>query len=175
MAGTFTQLPIHFLFAVKFRKAMIDVAWEETLHKYITGIVQNNKHKMLAINSAFDHLHFFAGLNPNQSISELLCLVKGDSSEFINKQKFTKRKFNWQGGYGAFAHSKSQIDTIVKYIQNQKTHHLNETFVAPSVHWHTTIISSLQTGSTFGASGHDHPCGATNRQHLRCMRTVERF
>src|SRR2546423_14646182 len=110
MANTYTQIHIHCVTAVKYRKALIEAEWKERLHRYITGIVQNNGHKMLAINSVADHLHLFAGLNPVQSISEMMRLVKGDSSEFINKEKFTKRKFYWQGGYGAFSNSHSQID-----------------------------------------------------------------
>lgn len=128
MANTYTQLYIHFVFAVKYRPGVIQISWEERLHKYITGIVQNNGHKMLAINSAYDHLHFFAGLNPIQSISDLMRLVKGDSSEFVNLQKFTKCKFQWQGGYGAFSHSRSQLDSVVKYIIHQKEHHQTKTF-----------------------------------------------
>ena len=128
MPNTYTQLYIHFVFAVKYRAAVIQPEWENHLHKYITGIVQNNGHKMLAINSMPDHLHFFAGLSPNQSISEMMRLVKGDSSEFINKEKFTKRKFHWQDGYGAFSNSRSQIDGVVKYILNQKQHHSKKTF-----------------------------------------------
>ena len=58
MPNTYTQLQIHFVFAVKWRLAVIDQAWEERLHQYITAIVQNNQHKMLAINSAYDHYSF---------------------------------------------------------------------------------------------------------------------
>ncbi len=128
MAKTYTQLHIHCVFAVKYRAAMIQPAWEAIIHKYITGIIQNNGHKLLVINSVSDHLHLFIGLNPNQSISEIMRLVKGDSSEFINKKKFTSRKFNWQEGYGAFSNSHSQIDSVVKYISNQKEHHHTKTF-----------------------------------------------
>lgn len=128
MPNTYTQLYIHCVFAVKYRAAMIQADWEDRLHKYITGIVQHNGHKMLAINSMPDHLHLFVGLNPNQSISELMRQVKGDSSEYVNKEKFTKRKFYWQEGYGAFSNSRSQIDGVVKYILNQKQHHSNKTF-----------------------------------------------
>jgi REP element-mobilizing transposase RayT len=98
MPNTYTQIYIHYVFAVKYRASVIRVGWEETLHKYITGIVQNNGHKMLAINSVPDHLHMFAGLNPSQSISDMIRLVKGDSSEFVNKEKFTPAKFQWQDG-----------------------------------------------------------------------------
>lgn len=83
---------------------------------------------MLAINSATDHLHLIAGINPKQSLSDLMQLVKSDSSEFINHHKLTKRKFNWQDDYGAFSNSHSQIDGVVKYIFNQKIHHKKKTF-----------------------------------------------
>jgi REP element-mobilizing transposase RayT len=128
MPNTYTQLYIHFVFAVKYRAAMIQSEWEAILHKYITGIVQNNQHKLLAINSMPDHLHLFIGLNPVQSISELMRQVKGDSSEFINDKGFSKREFLWQDGYGAFSNSRSQIDKVVKYIACQKEHHCTKTF-----------------------------------------------
>lgn len=129
MANTYTQLYIHFVFAVKYRRAVLHPDWEERLHRYIAAIVQNNGHKMLAINSAYDHLHMFVGLNPTQSISELMRLVKGDSSEFINKERLTASKFQWQEGYGAFSNSRSQIDAVVKYILGQKEHHRKKSFM----------------------------------------------
>lgn len=128
MPNTYTQLYIHCVFAVKYRQAVIQPEWKERLHKYIAGIVQNNGHKLIAINSAEDHLHLFIGLNPKQSISDIMRLVKGDSSEFINKQAFTKTKFNWQEGYGAFSNSRSQINSVIWYIQNQQEHHRKKTF-----------------------------------------------
>ncbi|MCR8558795.1 IS200/IS605 family transposase [Mucilaginibacter sp. BJC16-A38] len=128
MPNTYTQLYIHFVFAVKYRRAIIEEEWEDRLQKYITGIVQNNGHKLLAINTMPDHLHLFIGLNPKQSISEFMRLVKGDSSEFINSKGLTSRKFQWQEGYGAFSNSHSQIDSVIKYILNQKEHHSKSTF-----------------------------------------------
>ena len=128
MPNTYTQLYIHCVFAVKYRQAVIQPEWEERLHKYITGIVQGNDHKLIAINSVEDHLHLFIGLNPRQSISDIMRLIKGDSSEFVNKRSFTKLKFNWQEGYGAFSNSRSQINSIVHYIQNQKEHHRKKSF-----------------------------------------------
>jgi REP element-mobilizing transposase RayT len=129
MANTYTQLYVHCVFAVKYRAAMLQPEWDERLRLYITAIVQNHKHKMIAINNMPDHLHFFVGLNPNQSISDMLRFVKGDSSEWIDSEKLTKRKFNWQDGYGAFTHSRSQIDAVAKYIHNQQEHHRTITFL----------------------------------------------
>jgi putative transposase len=129
MANTYTQLYIQFVFAVKYRKAVIDVSWEQRLYQYITGIVQNHKHKLIAINGMPDHMHVFVGLDPMQSISHLMKTVKGESSEWINKEKFTPQTFRWQEGYGAFTYSKSHIDAVYKYIQNQKQHHQKQTFL----------------------------------------------
>ena len=98
------------------------------MHRYIIAIVQNNGNKLLAIDSVPDHLHLFVGLNPNQPISDLMRLVKGDSSEFINKEKLTLVKFQWQSGYSAFSNSRSEIDRVVKYILNQKEHHKSQSF-----------------------------------------------
>ncbi|MES2808786.1 MAG: IS200/IS605 family transposase [Bacteroidota bacterium] len=128
MADTYTQLYIHFIFAVKYREAVIHDEWEQRLQKYITGIVQNNGHKLLAINNMPDHMHLFVGLDTKQSVADLMRVVKGDSSEFINKENLTRRKFQWQNGYGAFSNSRSQIDGVVKYILNQKDHHTKKSF-----------------------------------------------
>ena len=129
MANTYTQLYIHCVFATKFRNAMLQSQWDEQLRAYITGIVQNNGHKMIAINNMPDHLHLFVGLNPKQSISEMMQLAKGDSSEWINKERLTTQKFQWQEGYGAFSYSKTQVDDVARYIYNQQEHHKKITFL----------------------------------------------
>lgn len=129
MSNTYTQLYVHCVFAVKYREAMLSPLWGERLRLYIIAIVQNNGHKMLAINNVEDHVHFLIGLNPKQSISDLLRLAKGDSSEWINKEQLTNRKFQWQEGYGAFSHSRSQVDQVVRYVNNQQEHHRKVTFL----------------------------------------------
>jgi putative transposase len=128
LANTYTQLYILCVFAVKYRAAMLDTHWDQRLRLYITAIVQNNKHKMIAINNVADHLHLFIGLHPEQSISKMMQLVKGDSSEWINKEKLTKIKFQWQAGYGAFSYARSQVDAVAKYIMNQQEHHKKVSF-----------------------------------------------
>ncbi|MDA3942473.1 MAG: IS200/IS605 family transposase [Bacteroidetes bacterium] len=123
MAGTFSKIYIQVVFAVQNRECMIQSSWEEELYKYISGIVRNKEQKMLAINGMPDHIHFFIGMKPSCCLSDLVREVKKSSNEFINKKKFSKFKFNWQEGYGAFSYSHSQIDSVVKYIMNQKEHH----------------------------------------------------
>jgi len=129
MSNTYTQIHLQCVFAVKYRDAVISPLWKDRLHKYIIAIVNNNGHKLLAINSMPDHLHLFFGMRPNQSLSDLMRLVKGDSSEWINNQKLVTGKFKWQEGYGAFSYSKSHTDAVVKYILNQEEHHQKKSFL----------------------------------------------
>ena len=119
---------LQFVFAVRNRESLIQPEWKDDLYKYITGIVQNNKHKLIAINGMPDHLHVFVGYKPHQLIPDLLQDIKGSSSLWINNRGFVRGKFRWQEGYGAFSYSYSHIDNVVKYIMNQEHHHKKRTF-----------------------------------------------
>ncbi|MFI5196946.1 MAG: IS200/IS605 family transposase, partial [Chitinophagales bacterium] len=128
MPGTFSQIYIQTVFAVKGRDSLIQPEWEEKLYRYITGIVQTKEQKMLAINGMPDHIHFFIGMKPTCSLSDLVREIKKSSNDYIKENKFTKFKFNWQEGYGAFSYSHSQLDNVIAYIMNQKVHHKKKTF-----------------------------------------------
>jgi putative transposase len=128
MPNTYTQLHLQFVFAIKYRAALIQPHWKEKLHQYITGIFQSNNHKMLQINSMPDHMHIFIGMRPHQSISALIQNVKTESSKWIKANNFCKA-FAWQEGYGAFSYSKSHADNVIRYIQNQEIHHRKENFL----------------------------------------------
>ena len=123
MANTYTQCYFHLVFAVKNRDALIKKEWKGELEKYITGIVQNHRHKMLAIGAMPDHMHILIGYNVNQLIPDLVEEIKTSSNSWIKGQRLSKFKFEWQKGYGAFTHSRSQIDTVAKYILTQEEHH----------------------------------------------------
>src|SRR5687767_3002518 len=122
MSNTYTQIHIQFVFAVKFRLALIQKNWNTPLHQYIAGIFQKNKHKMLQINSMPDHTHILIGLRPFQSISGLIQNVKTESSKWINDNGFCRSKFEWQDGFGAFSYCKNHVPDIIRYIQNQEVH-----------------------------------------------------
>lgn len=128
MANTYTQLHIHIIFAVKYREGVIQQSWREELYKYIAGIIQAHNHKLIAINGMPDHIHILIGMRPTQSLSELLQDIKGSSSKWINEKKFVRGKFEWQEGYGAFSYGKSQLKTVIEYIENQEEHHKKRTF-----------------------------------------------
>lgn len=128
MADTYTQIYIQVVFAVKGRESLIHPSWEEELYKYITGIVQNQQQKMLAINGMPDHIHFLIGMKPTCCLSDLVREIKKSSNDFIKEKGFSKFQFKWQEGYGAFSYSHSQLDNVIAYIGNQKLHHQKQTF-----------------------------------------------
>jgi REP element-mobilizing transposase RayT len=128
MPNTFSQIYIHVVFAVRNRESLIHEDWEEELRKYITGIVQNKRQKMLAINGTSDHIHFLIGMKPSCCLSDLVREIKKSTSAFVKNKKFTSFSFQWQEGYGAFSYSQSQLTDVIHYIRNQKQHHQKQSF-----------------------------------------------
>ena len=110
MANTYSQAYFHLVFAVENKKALIIKPWKYEMEKYITSIVQNNKHKLIAIGSSFDHIHIFIGYNLNHKIPDLVEEIKTSSSNWVRRNKLSSFKFSWQNGYGAFTNSQSQIN-----------------------------------------------------------------
>lgn len=129
MPNTYTQIHIHAVFAVQNRISLISKQWEERLYQYITAIIQNKGHKLLAINGMPDHIHVLFGMRPTQSLSDLMQDIKGDSSKWINDNHLVHGKFSWQEGYGGFSYSKSQVPQVARYIETQEKHHQKKTFI----------------------------------------------
>lgn len=128
MAGTFSQIYIQYVFAVKGRKNILHSDWRQEVFKYIAGIIKNKGQKPIIVNGVADHVHILVGLKPNMCISDLVRDIKNNSSNFINDQNWIKEKFSWQEGYGAFSYSQSQIEHVYQYIENQEEHHRKKSF-----------------------------------------------
>mgnify|MGYP001557589412 FL=1 len=128
MANTYSQIYLQFVFAVRARQNLIARVHKEELHKYMTGLVQNRKAKMLAVHCMPDHCHLFVGFKPTILISDFIKEIKVESNIFINNKKWINTDFNWQNGYGVFYYSHSQIDRVIKYVLNQEEHHRKKSF-----------------------------------------------
>jgi putative transposase len=128
MANTYTQIYIHVVFAVEGRQSLICSEHNNELQKYTTGIVSGQKQKLIAINNMPDHVHILIGLKPDLALSNLLRDIKANSSGFINEKRWVAGRFKWQEGFGAFSCSRSQLDVVIRYIQNQQQHHARKTF-----------------------------------------------
>ena len=117
--NTFTQIHLQVVFAVQNRDALISASWKNRLYNYLVAIIQNNKHKVLAIGGTADHVHILFGMRASQSLSNLMKDVKGCSSKWINENKLSNGWFSWQEGYGAFSYAKSYLPAIIQYINNR--------------------------------------------------------
>ena len=129
MANTYAQIYIQIVFAVEGRQNLIQPEHNDELQKYITGIVSGHRQKLLAIKNVADHMHLLVGLDADLSVSDLVRDIKANSSRFINEKRWIPGKFSWQEGFGAFSYSRSQIDAVIRYIQNQQQHHARRTFL----------------------------------------------
>jgi putative transposase len=108
MAGTFSQLYVQVVFAVKGRENLIRKEFRADLHEYIAGIIRGKGQKPIIVNGVGDHVHVFIGLKPSVSVSDLVRDIKNNSSNFINSKKYVKGKFSWQEGFGAFSYGQSR-------------------------------------------------------------------
>lgn len=128
MAGTFSQIYIQVVFAVKGRENLLQKPWRDEIFKYMSGIIKGKNQKPIIVNGVSDHVHLFIGLKPVMQLSDLVRDVKNNSSNFINKNKFVRGKFSWQEGYGAFSYDHSQINNVYQYVLNQEEHHKKRSF-----------------------------------------------
>jgi len=128
MANTYTQIYLHVVFAVEGRQSLIKLEYNDELQKYITGIVSGQKQKLIAINNMPDHLHMLVGIKPDMALSDLVRDVKAGTSKFIKEKRWMAGRFSWQEGFGAFSNSRSQLGTVIRYIENQQKHHAKKSF-----------------------------------------------
>jgi putative transposase len=128
MANTYTQIYVQVVFAVQGRQNLIKKEHKEELRKYVTGIVRNLKQKLIAVNAMPNHVHILIGLKPSVTLSDLVRDIKSNSARFINEKKWVRGRFNWQQGFGAFSYGHSQLDDVIRYIQNQEKDHAKKSF-----------------------------------------------
>ncbi len=119
---------MHVVFAVKGRENLLMNTFRDELFRYISGILKNIEQFPLAVNGYKDHVHLFFELQPTKSLSDIIRVVKSNSSKWINDSKLIKGKFSWQEGYGGFSYSRSQRNNVIQYIVNQEEHHRKKTF-----------------------------------------------
>ncbi len=129
MANTYTKIYIMAVFAVKYRRALLNDYVQDQVYNIITAALLDMKCIPIAINGTSDHIHILYTLNPNLSVSDTVKEMKRQSSAWINQQRNFLGKFSWQEGYGAFSYSHSAIEKVKAYIENQKEHHSSKAFM----------------------------------------------
>jgi len=128
MANSYYKVYIQAVFVVKYRNSVLNVKWRRQLFGVIGNLINETGCKTLIVNGVEDHVHCFLSLKPTQSISELMKTVKAKSSKYINDNKLTPDRFEWQKGYGVFSYNQSQVRNVFNYIKNQEEHHNSTSF-----------------------------------------------
>ena len=129
MANTFTSLTYHIVFSTKNRKPKIRKEFESDLYRYIAGIIRENNGQLLEIGGVDDHIHILTGIRPTIAVSDLVRLIKANSSKWIKEEYANPfHPFGWQTGYSAFTVSESQCEFVREYIRHQKKHHRKVSF-----------------------------------------------
>jgi putative transposase len=128
MANTYHQMYVQTVFAVKYREAVIDKSFRSELFALIGNLINETGCKTIIVNGVEDHVHCFFGLKPSVSVSDVMKNAKAKSSKWLNESGILNHRFEWQEGFGTFSYSKSHVDKVYKYIENQEAHHKKQTF-----------------------------------------------
>lgn len=129
MSSTLSNLTYHIVFSTKYREPLITPKLRETLYPYIGGVVRNKGGALLRIGGVADHLHLVVRLRPDIALSDMVRMVNANASKWVNEQGLESGgRFAWQSGYGAFTVSKSQLPTLVEYVEHQEEHHRERSF-----------------------------------------------
>ena len=125
----FVKIWIHAVWATKNRTPFLRDEIRQEVFQHIHQYALEKGIYMDIVSGYSEHVHCLFRLKNDQTISKVLQLIKGESSFWINQQKMTKTKFQWQDEYFAVSVSESQVDAVRRYIRNQEVHHKKKTFI----------------------------------------------
>ena len=125
MAHTFSRNHVHVVFSTKDRRKTIPKELQPRLWAYLAGICKNHDMGALKIGGTENHVHVLFQLPPKLALAKAVLLLKSNSSKWMGEQGY---RFSWQEGYGAFSVSSSNLDAVVRYIENQEAHHRKISF-----------------------------------------------
>ncbi len=128
MAQSLSKVYLHVIFSTKNREAFIDSVIEEELFKYLAGILRNMECTAIKVGGVSDHIHILNILSRKISISDMIGVLKKDSSKWIKTKGIKYKNFHWQNGYGVFSVGEKNLDLVEKYIEDQYTHHRRRSF-----------------------------------------------
>ncbi len=128
MGQTLVKNYIQIIFSTRHRQPFILESIEEELFAYLGGVCNNLECQSIKVGGYLDHVHILCMLSKKIALMELLEEIKSHSSKWIKTKGEKFANFYWQGGYGAFSVKASEIDSMIKYIANQKQHHMKKTF-----------------------------------------------
>jgi putative transposase len=128
MPQSLALLLVHVVFSTKDRKPILDASLRPSLYAYLATVARNAKCECYRVGGVEDHVHLAVRLSRTTSVAELVEQLKSSSSKWTKAQSPDLSKFAWQRGYGAFSVGPADLDKLIRYIDNQETHHRKQTF-----------------------------------------------
>ena len=132
--STHQQMLYHIVFSTKNRKPTLTDGFREEVFSYMAGTCERLEGSAIKIGGFYDHVHLLVRIPAKVALAEFVGSLKCNTSKHINDTSGRIEKFGWQDGYGAFSVSVSQKERVLKYIENQMTHHLNQRFEEEYLH-----------------------------------------
>ena len=120
MSETYTKLRYHLLLGTREHLPLIVPSIEDRLHRYVGGIARRLRVTLLAMGGMPDHVHLLVGLRPDQTLADIVRLIKTNASKEIGR---SEARFRWQSGYLAFAVSESKVALVRRHIRRQAKYH----------------------------------------------------
>ena len=120
---------LHLIWATLKREPILTKDTSRLLVKHLIGYAKQNGIYMKTCFANADHVHALIDLPTHYSIEQVMKLLKGESSHWLNGDGLLEKKFSWGRGYGAFSVSQSNVDTVIRYINNQAKHHEKKPFM----------------------------------------------
>ena len=125
----FVKVHIHCVWTTKNREPFLNsLELREKVWQHIREYSKSKSIYIEEINGHNNHCHCLISLGTDQTIQKVVQLLKGESSNWINKNRLMKNKFEWQDEYFALSVSESILPKVKNYIQNQEEHHKKKTF-----------------------------------------------
>ncbi|MCL2348745.1 MAG: IS200/IS605 family transposase [Planctomycetaceae bacterium] len=128
MSQSFAKFLAHVVYSTKNREPVLTQSIRQDLYDYTAGILNTVDCMTLAIGGTSDHVHVLVQMSRTISLAKMVEEMKRGSSRWIKTRGTNFQEFSWQGGYGAFSVSESQLPTVKQYIANQEEHHRKKTF-----------------------------------------------
>jgi REP element-mobilizing transposase RayT len=125
---SYVKIWIHAVWTVKNRKPILTSEVRQVLFDQIQQNALSKEILMECVGGHHNHVHCLFRLRNNQTIENLMQLIKGESSFWFNKSGLCKLKLNWQKEYFAVSVSESQVDRVKNYILTQEEHHEKKTW-----------------------------------------------
>lgn len=124
MPQSLAAIHLHLVFSTKDRKPYLkDPELRQDLHSFLGGVCKKLDCPPVQIGGVEDHVHVLARFGRNLTIADWVKESKRVTSLWLKEQDASLSQFHWQTGYGVFSVSESKVDTVIRYIQNQETHH----------------------------------------------------